>query len=146
MTVHYYRYDPVEQSAAPPQVPPQMQIRTWQPGRDGPPRRPISNFFWWGLAKAGAFSRPGFTEFCIDEAGKRLHRLIVTPRWYRFPFMAADDLQIGDVWTCPKSRRQQLARIGIAEVHRRFADEPGAFWYVTAADNAASARRCSANT
>lgn len=68
-----------------------------------------------------------------------LHRLIVTPAWYRFPFMSARDLQIGAVWTAPTARRRNLARVAIAEAHRRFADGTGRFWYVTEEENHASA-------
>jgi len=68
-----------------------------------------------------------------------VHRLVVTPRWYRFPFMGARDLQIGAVWTAPAARQQGLAQLAIAEVHHRFAGEPVAFWYVIDAPNSASA-------
>jgi len=117
-------------------------IRCWQPDADGfPPAgsRRLSNLFWWLLSWTGAFARSGFTEISIDQDGRRVHRLIVTPAWLRFPFMSARDLQIGDVWTAPEARRQQLARAAIAQAHRLFADEGACFWYVTDASNAASA-------
>lgn len=67
-----------------------------------------------------------------------LHRLVVTPRWYRFPFMEIDDLQIGAVWTRPEARGQGLARAAIAEAHRLFGEGPRRFWYVVDAGNSAS--------
>jgi RimJ/RimL family protein N-acetyltransferase len=94
---------------------------------------------WWLLARTGAFARGGFTEICIEQDGRLVHRLIVTPAWFRFPFMSPRDLQIGDVWTAPDARRKQLARTAIGEAHRRFAGEGACFWYVTDAANAASA-------
>ena len=91
------------------------------PSRDGLPgrgsRRPV-NYLWWALARTGGFSRPDFAELRIERAGRVMQRLIVTPRWYRFPFMGPADLQIGDVWTAPDARRQQLARL------RRCSGEP----------------------
>lgn len=138
MTVHFYRYDPAQPERSAPPLPPRLRVRSWQPGGGGRLRPPLSNLFWWALARAGSFKRTGFTEICIDEGRKRLHRLIVTPRWYRFPFMGAGDLQIGEVWTAPGGRRRQLARIAMAEA-RRFAGEGTALWYVTDADNVASA-------
>jgi RimJ/RimL family protein N-acetyltransferase len=142
LNVHFYRYDPQSTDACPPRLDANLHIRCWQPELDGfPPRgsRRLSNIFWWLLSRVGAFARGGFTEICIEQDGRPVHRLIVTPAWFRFPFMSARDLQIGDVWTAPDARRQQLARAAIAEAHRRFADENACFWYVTDADNAASA-------
>jgi ribosomal protein S18 acetylase RimI-like enzyme len=139
MTVDFYRLD-----RAPAAVPlaPDLRIAWWQPDRDGLPsrgsRRPV-NYWWWALARMGAFSRRGFAELRIEREGRVVHRLIVTPRWYRFPFMGADDLQIGDVWTAPEARRQQLARIAIAEAQRRFGADGTAIWYVVDARNRASA-------
>ena len=140
MIVHFYRLD-----GAPADVPPlddQLQLSWWSPERDGLPgrgSRRLVNYWWWVLSRLGGFSRPGFAELRIERGGRVLHRLIVTPRWYRFPFMAAGDLQIGDVWTADEMRRRGLARIGIAEAHRRFAGGGEAMWYVTDASNKASA-------
>lgn len=140
MMVHFYRLDPeYEATTSSDDVGP---VRCWQPERDGLPgrgSRRLLNYLWWALAKAGGFSRHGFAELRIERGGRVLHRLIVTPRWHRFPFMGSNDLQIGDVWTAPEARRQQLARIAIAEAHRRFASKGATMWYVADAGNQASA-------
>lgn len=125
-----------------------LQLRFWQPEVDGfPPRgaRGISNQLWWALVTVGGFARKGFTEVRIEKSGRLLHRLIVTPRWYRFPFMGERDLQIGALWTAPEARRKRLARIAIAAAHHRFGSDDAHFWYVADATNAASqalARSC----
>ena len=148
MSVHFYRYDADRPPAPGLHVPAELHIRCWQPDVDGypPPRsRRFSNLFWWLLSRTGAFARSGFMEICIEQEGRLLHRLIVTPGWFRFPFMSARDLQIGAVWTAPDARRRQLARAALAEAHRRFAGERACVWYVTDASNAASgalARSC----
>jgi RimJ/RimL family protein N-acetyltransferase len=148
VSVHFYRYDPQAPAGPASALPPKLELRSWRPDTDGHPprrRRSISNFFWWALAKLGGFSRKGFTELRIEEEGRLLHRLIVTPAWYRFPFMAADDLQIGDIWTSPDARRRQLAHAAIIEAHHRFGIPGARFWYVTDATNVASgalARSC----
>lgn len=137
-----------EPAAAPPILPAGLELRCWQPLVDGyPPRgsRNIANRFWWALAKGGGFAAPTFAEIRIEENDRVLHRLIVSPRWYRFPFMAAQDLQIGAIWTSPDARRRRLARAAITEAHRRFGADGTRFWYVTEARNAASealARSC----
>ncbi len=62
----------------------------------------------------------------------------MTPRWFRFPFMALGDLQIGALWTEPDARRLGLARAAIAEAHRRHAAPGRCFWYVVDDGNPAS--------
>jgi RimJ/RimL family protein N-acetyltransferase len=119
-----------------------LRICCWSADVDGfPPRgsRTLANQLWWAFARLGIFARSGFTEISIKEDGRRLHRLIVTPAWHRFPFMSPHDLQLGNLWTAPAARRQQLARAAIAEAQRRFASENVRFWYVADADNHASA-------
>jgi RimJ/RimL family protein N-acetyltransferase len=137
--VDFYRLDRPREAVP---LAPGLRIAWWQPDRDGLPgrgsRRPV-NYWWWALARIGAFSRRGFAELRIEREGRVVHRLIVTPRWYRFPFMGADDLQIGDVWTAPAARRQKLARIAIAEAQRRFRADGTAIWYVVEVGNQASA-------
>jgi RimJ/RimL family protein N-acetyltransferase len=87
----------------------------------------------------GLFAEPGFVELTLWRDGRRLHRLIVTPRWFRFPFMGSGDLQLGDLWTDPAARGQGLARAAITEALRlaRHADR---VWYLVDARNDASAR------
>jgi RimJ/RimL family protein N-acetyltransferase len=142
VNVNFYQFDPASPAEAAPRLAPEYRILSWQPAAQGlPPRgsRLPSNHMWWALTKAAMFARRDFTEIRIERAGRVLHRLIVTPRWYRFPFMAARDLQIGDVWTAPDARRKQLGRAAIAEAHRLFNQDGANFWYVADSDNAASA-------
>jgi RimJ/RimL family protein N-acetyltransferase len=148
MTVNFYQHNPEAPEHAPPSPKPHFRVRCWRPDYDGRPSggsRRASNYFWWVLARTGRFKREGFGEIRIEQGAQLLHRLIVTPAWYRFPFMTPEDLQIGAVWTAPAARRKQLARIAIGEAHRRFGGNGTRFWYVTQADNLASdalARSC----
>jgi RimJ/RimL family protein N-acetyltransferase len=138
MSFLFYRHDgdaPVE--AAPCDAEP----RWWYPGVDGfPVHGPPRNLAWWGLSRAGMLAGDRFAELSLCRGGRVVHRLIVTPRWHRFPFMREGDLQIGDLRTYPDARRQGLARHAIAEAHRAFATPGTRFWYVVATDNRASVR------
>lgn len=120
-------------------APPDLSVRSWCPEEGPPPRSPFwrENMIWWGIHAAGLFSRGGFVEVAIWDGNAMLHRLVVTPRWYRFPFMAREDLQIGGLWTSPATRGRGLARIGVREAVRR-AGGGCAIWYVTDAGNRAS--------
>lgn len=148
MNVHFYRNDFEGPALTAPTLSPPAKFEWWRPKTDGPPpkgSRSAANYFWWILEKISGFASPGFAELRIEERGSVIHRLIVTPGWYRFPFMAKQDLQIGSVWTAPSARRRQLARSAMAEAHRRFGFRGARFWYLTEADNvisAALARSC----
>lgn len=148
MQVKFFRRDFRGEADQLPPLLADLQFRCWQPGVDGfPPRgaRDIANQFWWALANSGGFASRGFAEIRIEKRGRLLHRLIVTPAWYRFPFMAERDLQIGALWTAPDARRKQLARIAMSEAHRRFGSDGSRFWYIADATNSASealARSC----
>jgi RimJ/RimL family protein N-acetyltransferase len=146
--VNFFRCDREAAANLLPLLPSDVRVSCWRPDLDGfPPRgsRSVENQFWWALAKSGGFVRPGFCEMRVEQDGRLLHRLVVTPRWHRFPFMAAQDLQIGAVWTAPEARRRRIAQAAIAETHRRFGTDNMRFWYVADAANDASealARSC----
>lgn len=129
---------PVPEASA---LPDGYGLEIWRPGRDGLGsgwcERP-TNLVWWAMERGRLFARGGFAEVTIRRNGRLVHRLIATRGWYRFPFMERDDLQFGGLWTCLPERRRGLARIAMAEVHRRIGSEATRFWYVTNADNAAS--------
>ncbi len=92
------------------------------------------------MDRVGLFAQHDFTELSLWHEGRLVHRLVVTPRWYRFPFMAAADLQIGGLWTASDMRRCGLARAMVVEACRCFGADATRLWFVVAADNQASIR------
>ncbi len=142
MTYLFYRWEAGAPSPGPDDVPPGVSASIWRPGSDGFPARGRlgTNLAWWLFTRLGLFSRPDFAEVSLLRDGQVVHRLIVTPKWYRFPDMAAGDLQLGDLWTAPEARGQGLARAAIALTHHHLAGRVDRIWYVVAADNAASIR------
>lgn len=140
LTILFYRRDGGGARLTTP--PSDLVFRIWSPGDDGPPpvgSRRLSNWIWWLLEILGLFSRPGFREVTIWREGQLAHRLIITPRWPRFPFMGPHDLQVGDVWTHPDARAQGLARLALGAVQALTWPEDR-LWYLVEADNAASIR------
>lgn len=139
MTLLFYRRDPQDATAG--ALPPGITARSWRPAVDGLPRAGgqwCDNAIWWALDRLGFFARRDFAELTLWRGDRLLHRLIVTPRWFRFPFMAPGDLQIGDLWTHPDARGQGLARAAVAEALRRLPGTP--LWYVVEAGNRPSVR------
>ena len=120
-----------------------LTLSTWKASVDGQPRGLFAsgtNAAWYSFYKAGLFARDGLAVYAIHRGPRLLHRLLVTPRWYRFPFMAAEDLQLGMLWTDPEARGQGLARQAIAAVHHSLPQSVGALWYVVHEDNKPSIR------
>jgi RimJ/RimL family protein N-acetyltransferase len=67
-----------------------------------------------------------------------VHRTLLIPGFFRFPFMAANDIQCGDIWTLPAERGKGLALVGLSVAIRR-AWQPGRrIWYLTDESNKAS--------
>lgn len=122
-------------------LPDGTSLQLWRPGGDSAlPEFPFDALRWAVTLqhKLGMFADSRYTELSIWCARTRLHRLIVTPRWHRFPFMAPGDLQIGALWTHAAWRRFGLARLALDRAHREFAAPGQRFWYVTDSANAAS--------
>lgn len=104
---------------------------------DGLGRMP---FMVWSLFHHGRiFRNRGYQLLLIRKAGVLVHRSCIFPGYYRFPFMAAGDLQVGDTWTAPAERGKGLAGWALAAIIRRLASSENKVWYICDRDNAASA-------
>jgi hypothetical protein len=89
--------------------------------------------------RLGVFANPDYSAICVEEEeGKPLHVSCVFPRFFRFPFMAADDLQIGATFTVAGARGCGFAQRALIEAVRRLAKPGRAFWYLTEVANQAS--------
>jgi ribosomal protein S18 acetylase RimI-like enzyme len=86
----------------------------------------------------GLFANPGYGVLVVYHGGRLVHRSGLFPRHARFPFMAQDDLQIGDVWTDPGHRRRGIASFAIRQLVADKAKHGRRIWYVVEADNARS--------
>lgn len=141
MTIRFYRRDGGSPAPDAIGLPKGCELRSWRPAKDGlPPPGPNAgeNRVWFALDRLGLLASHAFEELSIWRDGTMLHRLIVTPRWFRFPFMAPGDLQVGALWTAPEVRRVGLATAAILEAHRRNAAPGRCFWYLVDGENPAS--------
>jgi hypothetical protein len=109
--------------------------RTWRPGEHSPNWRDPLHVAVTIQQSLGLFEDDRYREISVWNQSVRVHRLIVTPRWHRFPFMASGDLQVGAIWTHPAWRQRGLARLAIERVHRLFGAPGQRFWYVTDSAN-----------
>src|SRR5438552_1370872 len=72
----------------------------------------------------------------VYHRDRLVHRSGLFPRYLRFPFMANDDLQIGDVWTDPEYRGLGIASFAIRQIVVARARRGRSIWYVVEANNA----------
>lgn len=62
------------------------------------------------------------------------------PGFFRYPFMATQDLQVGKVFTHPDYRGNGLAAAGVSELVHRCTRPGRTIWYLTSKENPASIR------
>jgi RimJ/RimL family protein N-acetyltransferase len=96
--------------------------------------------FRWLVSLAYRFAKLDCGALLIHHRGQVVHYSGFTPRYWRFPFVADEDLQIGDTWTAPTHRGNGLAFFALCTIvaitHR-----PGRrFWYVVENVNQPSIR------
>ena len=76
----------------------------------------------------------------IRDGDRLAHYSAFTSRFWRFPFLADSDLQIGDTWTDPAYRGKGLALFALRTIVRDHHQPGRRFWYVVEDLNRASIR------
>jgi RimJ/RimL family protein N-acetyltransferase len=121
-------------------LPAGYRLAFWEPRLahwSGTPGRKV-DLVWWLFHQLHVFRNGEFSVCRIWTDSQLVHRSTVFPPFFRFPFMAPDDLQIGDTWTMPSERGRGLAASAIHHILLARARPGRAFWYVVSEDNAAS--------
>ena len=121
---------------------PDYEVEFWTPRRFvmRPKGLPAMPFAVWGLFHhAHIFSNRDYGIILIRRAGMLVHRSCVFPRYFRFPFMARADLQVGDTWTAPEERGKGLGKWALASAVCRCRARGTTLWYVCDEWNDASA-------
>lgn len=125
-----------------PQIDPGYTIEYWTPtlAQAVPEGMPPLPFAIWSLFHfAGVFYNRGYALFLIRHNGRIVHRSVVTPGYFRFPFMRSADLQVGDTWTDPEHRGRGLATLALTGILHRHSTGRR-IWYIVEGSNAASIR------
>ncbi|MCL5734651.1 MAG: methyltransferase domain-containing protein [Actinobacteria bacterium] len=88
-------------------------------------------FFYWLYHYLFLFSTSReYNILLVFCGGELAHYSVVRSRDFRFPFMAARDLQVGPVWTHPSHRRRGVAGRALAIVCSRLSRAGGRLWWV----------------
>lgn len=96
--------------------------------------------FRWALDRLHIFAGPGFGAILIYDGHRIVHYSAFTPRYWRFPFIANGDFQIGDTWTDAAYRGLGLASFGLLKAVALLAKPRRQLWYVVESINEPSIR------
>ena len=95
---------------------------------------------WWAMHNLHIFSNKDYGLYLIYDGHNLIHLSVITPRYFRFPFMGKEDLQIGDTWTMPDYREKGLASFAIQKIVELYKKPGRRIWYVVEEDNIPSIR------
>lgn len=132
-----------ESAPTPPPLPVGYEPLFWRPSltRICPPGCGLYPFLiWWLLHMLRVFPNRGYGVFLIRHGDQWVHRSVVTPRFFRFPFMSIGDLQVGDVWTAGNERGRGLASFALLSILAADCNRQRPYWYVVDESNLASIR------
>lgn len=119
-------------------------VYLWRPGLTNifpPGLLEIKFLVWWLLHYLRIFPNRDYCVLLILDKGKTLiHRSCAFPRYFRFPFMRDNDLQIGDTFTDGKCRGKGLATYAILKIAESLKMKNRKFWYITDENNKPSVR------
>lgn len=123
---------------------PGLEASIWQPsGLSLAPANSLSltgRVAWSTLHHLRVFRNRDHAMVLLERDGVCVHRTLLFPPYFRFPFMNESDLQFGDLWTDPSERGRGLASTGLA-LGLWHAWRPGRrFWYLTEESNESSRR------
>jgi GNAT superfamily N-acetyltransferase len=112
--------------------------KIWHPGiaKILPAGVPLLPFgVWWIFYILAIFRNNGYGIFLIYNGRDLVHRSVIFPKYFRFPFMRQGDLQIGDTWTNFEHRSRGLGSYALQQIIRSEARIGRRFWYLTEEDN-----------
>jgi RimJ/RimL family protein N-acetyltransferase len=96
--------------------------------------------FRWALYRAHLFGGSECGALLVYEGERLAHYSSYTPRYWRFPFLADDDLQVGDTWTDPAYRGRGLALFALQTLEASLERPNRRLWYVVGELNQPSIR------
>ena len=117
------------------------EVSLWRPGLINVlPHRLSHNPFavWWLFHQFRIFSNRDYAILLISYNDILVHRSVIYPKYFRFPFMAEGDLQIGDTSTNDEFRGKGIATFAVCRILELYKDRK--LWYVTDKANQSSIR------
>jgi RimJ/RimL family protein N-acetyltransferase len=95
---------------------------------------------WWAFDKLRVFRNREYCLILVRDGTELIHRSCVFPGYFRFPFMAHEDLQVGDIWTDVKHRGFGLATYALERAIELAGNRVRRIWYIVEETNVPSIR------
>jgi RimJ/RimL family protein N-acetyltransferase len=141
--MRFYVFQHPPQTVTAPKAPAGLTLTFWRPDVGGlwPPDCRGAVWAVWRLFHSlRVFSNGGYAVALVHESGILVHRALITPGYFRFPFMARNDLQIGDTWTAPEHRGRGIATWALTAIVAELANPERHIWYLADEGNQSSCR------
>jgi len=92
---------------------------------------------WWVFHFLGVFHSNIYSVVLIRRLdGRIVHRTCLFPKFFRFPFMDMNDVQVGDILTASGERGKSVASLALRYISEELS--PKRIWYITDKCNIAS--------
>ena len=95
---------------------------------------------WWAMHHFHIFSNRKYAIMLAYQNSQLVHYTFLFPRYFPFPFMGKDDINIGETWTHQDHRGRGLAPYAVHEIVKQNAGDGRVFWYIATESNIASIR------
>lgn len=131
-----------EAKVSDPEIYDQFSIHWWRPGLNNfiPPGKGKKYFAYWLFHYLGIFRNKDYGAVLVKDKGELIASLLVVPAHFKWPFMAADDLQFTYVLTSPEFRGKGIGGQMLHFAIKEFQKPGRTFWYVTDTGNISSQR------
>ena len=97
--------------------------------------------YWWLCYYLQRWRKRGYYRISLAlDQGRIVHYAVTRSRDFRFPFMAASDLQMGPVWTDPRYRSTGIGTDTLQAVSGSVSRDWRRLWWLCRDDNAPSNR------
>lgn len=119
------------------------RFELWKPSRSHivpPAVSPTIYSVWWLFHRLGIFANPDYSVLIGRLDDRIVHTMGIFPGYFRFPFMAREDLQLGHLWTDPAYRGRGLATDAIRSAMDLKRTQARTFWYLADVANQPSIR------
>lgn len=100
-------------------------------------------FRYWGIAYLlKMFGNHDYRVLYLLSGSRVAHRSVLMPRYFRWPFMNRNDLQVSSTWTDPSYRGRGYATYALTLLAQLYSKPGRSIWYVTRENNIPSIKVC----
>jgi len=93
-------------------------------------------FIWYIFHYLGIFGNKNYRIYYLKNKTNILHKTLIFPKFYRFPFMNKHDLQLGDIFTEKSLRGKGVASKAANFIINKYKNKN--FWFLCDENNISS--------